>query len=92
MKERLTLGQLREIINGIDPKFDDYSIGIYFADNKVDDDIVVDFPKDPVLSPTADTERQARFTIIGRREWDKMMAKLEEFNKYYEEKYGKKEN
>ena len=92
MKERMTLGKLREILNEIDPKFDDYSVCIFSADNSVVEDILVDFPKDPVLSPTSDKERQARFYLIGRKEWDKMMTKLEEFNKYYKEKYGKKED
>lgn len=92
MKERMTLGQLRERLNEIDHKFDDYTVGIYFNDRDVEDDIVVDFPKDPVLCITPDIERRAMFMIIGRREWDKMMESLEEFNKYYEEKYGKKED
>jgi len=92
MKERMTLKQLRERINEIDTKFDDYTVGIYCADSDIEDDILVDFPKDPVLCITPDKERQGMFMAIGRREWDKMMAKLEEFNKYYEEKYGKKED
>lgn len=89
MKERMTLGQLRERLNEIDPKFDDYTVGIYVNDNDQEDDILVDFPKDPVRCITPDKERQGMFVAIGRREWDKMMAKLEEFDKYYKEKYGK---
>lgn len=92
MKERITLGQLRKIISEIDPKFDDYSIAIYSSDANVEDDIVVDFPKDPVLSPTTNKERQAMFMIIGRAEWNRMEEKLEKFNKEYKEKYGKKED
>ena len=80
----MTLKQLRDRLNEIDPKFDDYTVGIYYSDSDIEDDILVDFPKDPVLCPTPDKERQGMFMAIGRREWDKMVAKLEE--------YGKKED
>lgn len=92
MKERMTIKQLRERLNEIDPEFDDYTVAIFFADREVRDDIVVDFPKDPVLCPTTDKERQGMFMVYGRREYEKMEKKLEEFNKEYEEKYGKKKD
>jgi len=74
MKERLTVQDLRDYLDKLDPKFDNASIGIIKpgGDRIVDYEIATKESIGIVLSPTKDKERQAVLAFCSREDSDKI--------------------
>ena len=70
-KERLTVKELRDYLNNLDPVYDDASVAIIKpGDEKtiLREEIVYKPTLNLVLSPTKDKERQAMLTVCSRED------------------------
>ena len=74
MKERLTVQDLRDYLNKLDPKFNSASVGIMKPGEETIMEIEVAAKETLgiVLSPTKDKERQAILTFCSREDSDKI--------------------
>lgn len=75
MKERLTVKELRDYLNNLDPVYDDASVAIIKPGNEetiLKEEIVYKSSLNLVLSPTKDKERQAMLTVCSREDSDEI--------------------
>lgn len=75
MKERLTVKELRDYLNNLDPVYDDASVAIIKPGNEetiLKEEIVYKPSLNLVLSPTKDKERQAMLTVCSREDSDEI--------------------
>ena len=90
MRERLTIRDLKDYLDKLEPKFDSASVAILKpGDNGkiLKDEIAVKESLGLCLSPTTDIERQAILSFCSREDMDK----IEEIYKQHKEKYYGKE-
>ena len=85
MKERLTIKDVKEYLENLDPKFDDSSVAIMKPGNLgtiLDLEIATKESLGIVLSPTTDKERQSMLAFCSREDSEK----IEEI--YKKHRYG----
>lgn len=88
-KEKLTVKELREYLNKLDPKFDNASVAIMKPGTEktiVEQEIVYKSSLGIVESPTKDKERQVMLSLCSREDADKIETI------YKKVRYGEEEN